>query len=381
MFFHNYKYRLKCIVRDKSMMFWTLFFPIILAILFNLALGNIGSADNFKPINLAVVKNSSYEGEKEFTKVLDEVSDKKSDNVVFNTQYVSKNKAEKLLEDNKVEGYIFFDDDINIVVNKSGLNQTIIKSFVDEYKEKVSTIKRIIKENPGALNEDMMKNLLKDTNYLKEVAISKQSPDPSVNYFYTLIGMACLYGSFLGIKEISAIQANQSSQGARVCVSPTHKIKIFASSMLAATTVELFDIGVLLLFISTVLGVNFSSNLGYILLTCLVGTITGVTMGTFIGIIVKKNEGVKVGILIGATMTMSFLAGMMYDKMKYIVANKLPILAYINPVNLIADSFYSLYFYDTPTKFFINIGILCILSVIFSSITYFVLRGQKYASL
>ena len=32
--------------------------------------------------------------------------------------------------------------------------------------------------------------------------------------------MACLYGSFLGIKEISAIQANQSSQGARVCVSP-----------------------------------------------------------------------------------------------------------------------------------------------------------------
>ena len=355
MFFHNYKYRLKCIVRDKAMMFWTLLFPIILAILFNLALGNIGSADNFKPINLAVVKNSSYEGEEEFTKVLDEGSDKKRDDVVFNTQYVSKNKAEKLLEDNKVEGYIFFDDDINIVVNKSGLNQTIIKSFVDEYKEKVSTIKRIIKENPKALNEDMMKNLLKDTNYLKEVAISKQSPDPSVNYFYTLIGMACLYGSFLGIKEISAIQANQSSQGARVCVSPTHKIKIFASSMLATTTVELFDIGVLLLFISTVLGVNFSSNLGYILLTCLVGTITGVTMGTFIGIIVKKNEGVKVGILIGSTMTMSFLAGMMYDKMKYIVANKLPILAYINPVNLIADSFYSLYFYDNRyTLYFIS---------------------------
>ena len=181
MFFHNYKYRLKCIVRDKAMMFWTLLFPIILAILFDLALGNIGSADNFKPINLAVVKNSSYEGEKEFTKVLDEVSDKKRDDVVFNTQYVSKNKAEKLLEDNKVEGYIFFDDDINIVVNKSGLNQTIIKSFVDEYKEKVSTIKRIIKENPKAINEDIMKNLLKDTNYLKEVAISKQSPDPSVN--------------------------------------------------------------------------------------------------------------------------------------------------------------------------------------------------------
>ena len=61
------------------------------------------------------------------------------------------------------------------MVNKSGLNQTIIKSFVDEYKEKVSTIKRIIKENPGALNEDMMKNLLKDTNYLKGLQELKKS--------------------------------------------------------------------------------------------------------------------------------------------------------------------------------------------------------------
>ena len=87
------------------------------------------------------------------------------------------------------------------------------------------------------------------------------------------------------------------------------------------------------------------------------------------------------GILVGFTMTMSFLSGMMYDKMKYIVDTKVPLLGYINPVNLIADSFYSLYFYDTLTKYFINIGILCVLSLIFSGITYLVLRGQKYASL
>ena len=193
--------------------------------------------------------------------------------------------------------------------------------------------------------------------------------------------MACLYGSFLGVKEINVIQGNQSAQGARLCISPTHKLKLFSSSMMAVTTIEIFNIGILILFMNFVLKVDFSSNLPYVLLTCLMGIITGVTMGTCVGIIIKKKEGLKIGILISITMVMSFLSGMMYDKMKLIIATKIPFLSYINPVNLIADSFYSLYFYDTLTKYFVNISILCIFSVIFSVITCLVLRGQKYASL
>ena len=135
------------------------------------------------------------------------------------------------------------------------------------------------------------------------------------------------------------------------------------------------------IYLSFVLKIGFSNQLGYILLASFVGTITGVTFGTCLGVILKKKQGIKVGILIGFTMTMSFLAGMMYDKMKYIINSKIPILGYINPVNLIADAFYSLYYYDTTTKFFINIGILCILSIIFSTITYLAIRRQKYASL
>ena len=381
MFFHNYKYRIKCIVRDRDMMFWTLLFPIVLAVLFNLALGDISNADRFQAIELAVVNNSSSSNNQDFVETIDKVSDKKSDDPLFKTQYTSENKAKKLLEDNKIQGYILLDNDIDIVVNQSGINQTIIKSFVDEYKQTSSTIKKIIKENPSAINKETLDNLFERTNYLKEVSVSKESPDSSINYFYTLIAMACLYGSFLGIKEISAIQANQSSQGARINVAPTHKLKLFTVSLLAVTTVQLFNIGMLIAFMNFILKINFSNQLGYILLVCLVGSITGITFGTFIGIIIKKGEGVKMGILVGFTMTMSFLSGMMYDKMKYIVDTKVPLLGYINPVNLIADSFYSLYFYDTLTKYFINIGILCVLSLIFSGITYLVLRGQKYASL
>lgn len=381
MFYHNYKYRIKCIVRDRQMMFWTLLFPIVLATLFNLALRNLSSAEDFSIINIAIVKDEKYKENKEFLEVIKSVSDNKSDDDLFHIEYTSKDKAKERLDDNAIEGYIFFDKDINVVVKKSGINQTIIKSFVDEYKQTSSTIKTILQKNPQAISSKDFSNIFERTNYIKEVAIGRDSPDISVNYFYTLIAMACLYGGFFGLKEIASIQANQSFQGARTSVAPAHKLKIATSSIAAATTVQLFNIGALIAYISLALNVSFSNQLGYIILICIVGTITGVTFGTCIGAILKKKEGIKIGIVVGSTMMMSYLAGMMNDKIKYIVSSKMPILSYINHVNLIADSFYSMYYYDTTTKLFINLSILCLLSIIFSVITYLVLRRQKYASL
>lgn len=384
MFLHNYIYRLKCIVRDKQMIFWTLLFPILLATLFNMAFSNLSSAENFSEIKIGIVNNDEYNKNTEFIKAIDYVSsDDKSagKSNLFDIKYTSKEEADKLLDDNKIEGYIFFDNGIKLVVNKSGLNQTVLKGFLDDFKQTSSTIVTIVSKNPAAVQNGLLNNISNRTDYLKEVSASKSAPDTTVNYFYTLIAMACLYGSFWGLKEVVAIQANLSPQGARVNMAPTHKLKIFIASMFAATTVQLVEIFALLVYLILVLKINFGSQLGYIVLTCVIGTITGVTFGTFIAAIMKKGESLKIGILIGLTMTMSFLSGMMYDKMKYIVSTNVPILGYINPANLISDSFYSLYYYNTHTQFFTDIVLLCVFSVVFSIITYFVLRRQKYASL
>jgi ABC-2 type transport system permease protein len=156
---------------------------------------------------------------------------------------------------------------------------------------------------------------------------------------------------------------------------------MFFSSLLAATTVQLSIIGVLLMYLMFVLKISFGGRLGYIALICVIATTTGVTLGTFISSVVKGSEGIKIGILIGAINILSFLSGMMYDKMKYIVNTKLPVAGYLNPANLIADSFFSLYYYDSYAKFYTNILLLCGFIIIFSFSTYLVLRRQKYASL
>jgi ABC-2 type transport system permease protein len=67
--------------------------------------------------------------------------------------------------------------------------------------------------------------------------------------------------------------------------------------------------------------------------------------------------------------------------MKYLIAEKAPIIGYINPPSLITDIFYSLYYYDEYTRIYINLCILIVLTIIFGGITYLKIRRRQYASI
>ena len=375
MFLFNYRYRIKCIFRDRQLIFWTFLFPILLATLFNLAFSNLSSSDNFLKVNVAVVQNEELAQNPAFTQALDG-----ADNL-FVIHYATQEEADSLLKDNQINGYIIFDPNLNLVVNQSGLNQTIIRGFLDDFEQSSATIVTIVTQNPTALDNGILDGISSRTEYLKTVSASQSNPDSVVNYFYALIAMTCLYGGFLGVKEVVAIQADLSAVGARINLAPTNKLTVFLSSILAATTVQLLELLILLTFIIGILGISFGDQLGYIALTCAVGSFTGVTFGACLAAIIKKGEGLKIGILIASTMTMYFLAGMMSADIKYIVMTKAPILGYLNPANLITDCFYALYYYNNHTQFFTDILLLCGFTLFFSSVTYFVLRRQKYASL
>lgn len=379
MFSHIYLYKLKCIIRDKNLMFWTLMFPIILSVLFWMAFSNLTKGEAFHDIKIAVVNDVEYKENANFDKALSYVSGDSEDKL-FDVKYTTMDNAKTLLEDNQIEGYIYFDNGLNLIVKTSGINESIIKEFLDYYVQTSSTASTIIAKNPSAIYGSLAKDLTENVQYLKEMPAGNANPDTVVYYFYALIAMTCLYGSFWGQKEVSDIQANQSYVGARINIAPTHKLKVFSISMLAAVTVQLIEIFALLLFLIFILKIDFGGQIGYILLTCFAGTLTGVTFGAFISSFTKK-EGIKIAILIGGTMVMSFLSGMMYAGIKTIINRNAPLLSYINPANLIADSFYSLYYYSGHVHYFLNTILLCAFTLLFGFLTYIILRRQKYASI
>jgi ABC-2 type transport system permease protein len=138
---------------------------------------------------------------------------------------------------------------------------------------------------------------------------------------------------------------------------------------------------ILLAYLKFILNVGFGNRIGLIFLTTFIGSIAGLSFGAFISALFKKSEGAKTGILILSTMVCSFLAGMMQLSIKYIISQKAPLLSWINPLNLLTDAFYCLYYYDTLSRYMLNMTILLAFILLFCSVTYFIIRRRKYASL
>jgi ABC-type multidrug transport system, permease component len=378
MFAHIFSYRLRCLLRDKETIFWTMLFPIILATFFNMAFSNLNNQEAFKSIDIAVVDDAGYQNNHSFKTALEGAST--GSDKLFNLQAVQKDKAEQLLADNKVKGYITVASDIKLTVANSGISESIIKSFIDSYSQTSSALNTIISENPQNA-QSVLKDISSRKEYTKEVSGTAAAPNNVLNYFYSLIAMACLYGSFLGNREVTDIQANLSTLGARVNIAPVHKLKAFIYSMSAALLISFTELLLLLAYLHFGLKIDFGSKTGLVIFTAFIGCLTGITFGAFVSSLVKKGEGIKIAIQLGVTMTGSFLAGMMYQNMKYIVQKNVPILSFLNPVNLVTDAFYCLYYYDGLTRYAYNIASLCGFIVIFSMGTYLMIRRRKYASL
>lgn len=378
MFIHIFTTRLKCLLRDREMIFWSLLFPMVLALLFNIAFSNLNEHETFEPVCIAVVKDSSYESDAGFRDALRSVST--GDDRLFELKEVSLPEAEELLLADEISGYILAGKVPKLVASGTGLGSSMAKIFLDSYGQTASSVTTILSKDPSALSR-LMASLENRAEYTEEVSPEGGKPDNILNYFYSLIAMACMYGAFFGNREIMDIQANLSPLAARVSVSPVHKLKSFLSSILASITLSCIEILLLLLFLSKVIGVQFGDDTALVILTAMAGSFTGVTFGAFVSSLVKKDEGVKIGVIITVSMVGSFLAGMMYEDMKYIVQQNVPILSYLNPVNLLTDAFYSLYYYSTYSRYALNMGILAIFAAVFCIGTYFVVRRRKYASI
>lgn len=378
MFLHIFKYRIITLLREKNLVFWTMIFPLVLATFFSVALSNIGAVEEFSPIGVVLVNSEALNQQPELKKTMEELS--KGENPMFELSVSDEATALKRLKDYEISGYILPGQTPELVVLNSGLNQSILKNFLDQYSQNASAIKEIVSNNPEALSA-LLESLSMSASYVVEKGVTEKSTDPTLVYFYALIAMTCLYGSMYGLEEVNRVQANLSAKAARINIAPVHKLKVFIAGVFAALLIHFSGLLILLVYMDNVLDVSFGQNTGYVIMVLFAGSILGISMGTFISALVKKSEGVKIAVVLIVSMAGSFLAGMMIGEVKYYVAKHVPILSYLNPANLLSDSLYALYYYDTHTRFFLNLTGMSLYSIVFCTMTYLIIRGRKYASL
>ena len=392
MFIHNLKYTIKVLFKNKILIFWTFAFPIILGIFFNMAFSNIEKDEALQIFDIAVVENDEIKTQKIYKETLEELSNN-VESKIFNLKYVNEDEANKLLDDDMIKGYVIFkDDQPQVVIKENGTYQTLIKFIITEIKQNKLIIENLSKKtieknidegnylfNTEEIVNDILNKIENQKIDLKNIACSNLSY-MQIEY-YTLIAMACMYGGMIGLTTINNCIANMSSKGKRVSISPNKKSIIVLSSVIGAYIVSFIGILILIAFLKLILKVDFGDNMVYVLSLSAIGDLAGIALGVLISSTLKVSEGAKISITIAITMFLSVLSGMMGVTLKYMIDKNIPIINLVNPNNLITDGFYSLYYYNTLSRYLRDVKYLLVFIVICLVISLISLRREKYDSI
>ena len=379
MFIHNFKYSLKILLKNKSLLFWSFIFPIILGTLFKLAFSNIEKKETLSTFDIAIVENEEFNNNLMYKKTFETLGNPNNDERLFNIKYVSIEEAKKLLEESNVVGYLILKDNKpTIYVNNSGINETVLKVIVERITNKITIYQKLINKNVDINTINSIVNEVENDIKIKDISSNNLSYT-NIEY-YTLLVMTSLYGGLISMFLSNKHSANISSVGKRTSVSKLSKNKLILSNLLASYLVQVLGLIIVYLYSLFILKVDFGTHNNYIILLLLVGSLCGLSIGTFIASF-KVSENTKTGILIAFTMISCFFAGMYGITMKYLVDKSLPFINKINPTGLITDGFYSLYYYESYSRYFTDIISLIIISVILVSISLISLRRNKYDSI
>lgn len=300
---------------------------------------------------------------------------------IISLKIVDLDQAKQLLSDKDISGYYIVDEKIKLIVNDSGIDESILESIVNEYSSTISTFTNIAEINQMRL----------ETHILNQVDLAKNNftvqdiggnVDLTVVYFYTLIGMNCLNASFCGLRTTTQIEANLSRQGTRINISPISKFITIISGIISAFIIQFMIMMVLMAYLVFGLHIGFGQQIGYIILLIAVGCFTGVGLGCFVGNILKfKSEGHKTSFLSSFSLVLSFFSGMMIIDIKYWMQDNLPLLTYLNPVSLITDGLYALYYYDNLNRYTVNMLCLLLIGVLLIIGSIFLTRRKQYDSI
>lgn len=416
------KYHVLLNLREKTMVFWTLAFPLLLGVFFYFGIGGVDEASAFQAIPVAVIQDEdvtaqAVDGTGGSSEKADQAAsvESGSETAAFDSQKIfaeflagisgeliepeygwTSEKAQRELEEGSILG--IFDntgEKPKVTFGKTGIEESILKVLMDGYEQQMGIFEDVQADLEKKINAHMsdeaagrlealaesMKNGA-DTEYVNNVSLGGREVSSIAPYYFALVAMACLYMCFLGETAAKRTQANISEIGKRISVSPAHRLKVVISNGISAYVIALVNMALIMLFLTkAVKGIDISERPGYAALTCMMGCLIGVSFGILIESIGKWSQNIKTAVLIGSSIFCAFLAGLMISSMKDIIEKHAPVINRLNPAALIADSFYCICVYDDLARLKMNLVIMGVMSILFLAAAWLMTRRVRYDSL
>lgn len=420
----NFKYTILAVLRNPSILFWPLAFPIIMSLLFNFMFANIEDSYELAPVSLAVVTDDAYKNALGLDQTLHSVDADDEQHIVDLTEYKTEAEARDAVLAGEVQAYLTVEADmeprLHVPTSQTGeserLHLTAVLAVLDGYVRVWHEMQTVAMEDPAYLlgpkamarleamladgfdpNEADFSELshivrdesdapatmdlfLTDAVSTRALKLTAADPDPSARYYYALLGMAAGLGAAIAFTIVRDLTAKGSALGARRVVSGTPRSRLLVSGLVASWLLAFGCLVAGLLFMRYAIHVDFGDRT----LACLGGL--GVSSFAFcaLGALLGSFPSLQPTVLTAITMPLAFFAGLYGTASQRVadgIAVNLPWLAVLNPVRTTAQLFYSLLYYDTLDTFWSLCLVLVAMGLVLASLATARMRRQSYATL
>lgn len=241
------------------------------------------------------------------------------------------------------------------------VNRAILESVATSYLQRVALIEDLAAHDPVALSDPIaLEDALGLGVSVREVSFTHAQPDSMVRFYYALLGMASIFAAQLAEESVWHLQPTSSAAGARRAVSGTSRMRLLIPTIGACWAVSTTFLAIAFGYICLTAHIDFSGREGLCLVGIVASSLLSCGIGTLVGALPgRMGSDSRRGILTALTCLLSLFAGLYGEptmELADTVAHVFPAATWLNPVCLIRDLFYTVYYYDTLVPFSLRLA-------------------------
>lgn len=241
------------------------------------------------------------------------------------------------------------------------VNRAILESVATSYLQSEALIEELATHDPVALSDPTtIENALGLSVSVREVSLTHAQPDSMVRFYYALLGMASIFAAQLAGESVWHLQPTSSAAGARRTVSSTSRMRLLIPTIGACWAISTTFLAIAFGYICLTAHIDFSGREGLCLVGIAASSLLSCSIGALVGALPgRMGSDSRRGILTALTCLLSLFAGLYGEptmELADTIAQALPAATWLNPVCLIRDLFYTVYYYDTLVPFSLRLA-------------------------
>ena len=369
------------LLRDKTLLVWTLGFPIVLSFIFMVQFSNLEEAYEASPMSFGIVQDEAYRAAPGLDAVVEQISADDADpRLITKVSHSTASEAQAAAKRGDTNGYLAVKDgDPVLHVTQEGNEAEttrVLRVVMDSYTQRQAELKTAIE---AGVPPEQMASLQVDHSFTHSISVTPSPVKPATRYYFALLAFASGMGTTVTMVAVQGIMAS-SPLGARRILAGLPRWQVLTATLTASWACVLVCLLIAFAFIAAVVGVDFGPHVGL----CLVAIGTASLMSSAAGAALGSAGGAGIGVVSAITCLLSLFTGL-YGPGAQSVANAVelnaPLLAKANPLWQASHCFYALLYYDSLEPFARSCAVLAGMTGLFLAIALIRARRMTHEHL